>query len=101
MHFVFTILRKDKITLLGVIRKLDNIIKRRYACTVAFLLTDAERGFGLKDDSDNSVRSFCEEQGITLELRAPYTVEQNGAAERAGRSLIEKARAMLVAANLP
>lgn len=54
-------------------------------------------------------REYCNEQmsrylrikGINLETTAPFTPEQNGRAERDNRSLIESARAMLHAKNLP
>jgi hypothetical protein len=40
-------------------------------------------------------------QGITFEPLAPYTQAQNGTAERSGGVIIERARAMRIAANLP
>lgn len=40
-------------------------------------------------------------KGINLETTAPYTPEQNGRAERDNRTLVESARAMLHAKNLP
>lgn len=98
MHFVFTIKKKDKLTILGIVTQLDRLLKRRYNCSVTFIITDDERGFGWKDDS---VRLYCTEEGITFNIRAPYTPEQNGAAERSGRILIERARTMRIAANLP
>jgi hypothetical protein len=42
-----------------------------------------------------------EKEGIRIELTVPYTPSQNGVAERLNRTLITKARAMLVAAELP
>jgi transposase InsO family protein len=42
-----------------------------------------------------------EKDGIRIELTVPYTPSQNGVAERLNRTLITKARAMLVAAELP
>jgi len=73
-------------------------IKREFNTTVTFLIADDERGYGLTDDS---ARAYCREQGIKIQTRAPHVVEQNGAAERAGRMLIEKSRSMRLAANLP
>jgi len=98
MHFVFTMKKKDKPTILGIITKLDRLLKRRYNCMVTFIITDDERGFGWKDDS---VRSYCAQEGITFEIRAPHIPEQNGAAERSRRTLIKRARTMRTAANLP
>lgn len=44
---------------------------------------------------------FCGEQGIKRELTAPYTPEQNGAAERKNRTVVEMARSMLKFMGLP
>ena len=56
--------------------------------------------------SDNELnriqtRAWCESVGISLELCAPDTHAQNGGAERFGRLIVEKARAMRLSANLP
>lgn len=39
--------------------------------------------------------------GVQVEPTTPYTPEQNGVAERLNRTLITKARSLLVAAELP
>ena len=44
---------------------------------------------------------FCEENGIRRELTTPYTPEQNGVAERKNRTVVEMARSMLQAKELP
>ena len=56
--------------------------------------------------SDNELnriqtRAWCKSVGISLELCAPDTHAQNGGAERFGRLIIEKARAMRLSGNLP
>ena len=56
--------------------------------------------------SDNELnriktRAWCKSVGISLELCAPDTHAQNGGAERFGRLIVEKARAMKLSANLP
>lgn len=53
---------------------------------------------------ENTVTNECQiiyAKGINLETTAPYTPEQNGRAERDNRTLVESARAMLHAKNLP
>jgi transposase InsO family protein len=45
--------------------------------------------------------SWLKEHGITRELTVAYTPHQNGVAERALRTVVEMARALLVAARLP
>ena len=44
---------------------------------------------------------WCADEGITFKCRAPYTEEQNGGAERSGRTLMERSRAMQLEASLP
>jgi len=44
---------------------------------------------------------WCKDRGIDLQHSAPYSPQSNGAPERLNRTLIELARAMLIAKNLP
>ena len=73
MHFVFTMKKKDRPTLLAINTKLDRLIKRRYRCTVLYIIADDEGGYAWKDES---VRSYCAQEGIMFEIRAPHT-QQN------------------------
>ena len=98
LHFVYTILKRDKPTLLDVLRRLDRSIKREFNATVTFLIADDERGYGITDDS---ARAYCYQEGIKFQIRAPHVKEQNGSAERSGKSLIDRSRSMRVASNLP
>ncbi len=47
------------------------------------------------------LKTWCQSQGIELQTTAPYSPSQNGVAERMNRTLVELARAMLIAAKLP
>lgn len=47
------------------------------------------------------LKAFCRANGIQLETTVRYTPEQNGAAERLNRTLMEKVRPMLTASGLP
>ena len=44
--------------------------------------------------------SYCQKKGITQELTAPYSPNQNGVAERLNRTLMEKVRSMLSSSEL-
>ena len=46
-------------------------------------------------------KTFLAEHGIKAQRTAPYTPQQNGVAERANRTIMESARAMLHAKSLP
>jgi len=47
------------------------------------------------------VQDFLKSEGITHQTTTRYTPQQNGAAERLNRTLVEKVRAMLHDSNLP
>ncbi len=64
--------------------------------TVKELLTD---GGGEFDNSE--VRSITQQAGLNHRMSMPYTPEQNGAAERENRTLMEAARSMLQAKQFP
>jgi Integrase core domain len=48
---------------------------------------------------NKELRGFCHEEGIVMESSVPYCPEQNGVVERAIRTVMEKARTMLVGCN--
>jgi hypothetical protein len=50
---------------------------------------------------NKALSTYFTSKGIIHETSAPYTPEQNGAAERLNRTLIERVRAMLLDAGLP
>lgn len=50
---------------------------------------------------NNEFNSFLKENGITRRLSAPYTPHQNGIAERKNRTLLEKARSLMIESNAP
>lgn len=55
---------------------------------------------GLKH-CNREMQKYLLEQGIKVENTAPYTPEQNGAAERDNRTAVECARTILLASELP
>lgn len=48
----------------------------------------------------NEIKAFCEEKGIQLEFTIRYTPQQNGVAERMNRSIVERARCMILNSKL-
>lgn len=51
--------------------------------------------------STNSLKQFCEKNGIIHEFTAPYSPEQNGIAERKNRTLKDMMNAMLLNSGMP
>lgn len=64
--------------------------------TVKELLTD-----GGKEFNNTDVNKITQDFGLNHRMSMPYTPEQNGAAERDNRTLVEAARTMLHAKDLP
>src|SRR5277367_3151728 len=54
-----------------------------------------------KEFMNEEIKKWAAERGITLETTAPYSPSQNGVAERFNWTLLELARAMMIAKNLP
>ena len=50
---------------------------------------------------NEDVATFCRDNGIKLETTVRYTPQQNGAAERLNRTLMDKVRPMLTASAMP
>lgn len=50
--------------------------------------------------SSNDFKLFCKTKGIQIQQTIPYTPQLNGTAERLNRTLLEKARAMLMDSKL-
>jgi transposase InsO family protein len=47
------------------------------------------------------MKTWCSQQGIEIQMTAPYSPSQNGVAERMNRTLVELARAMITTRELP
>ena len=54
-----------------------------------------------KEYTDRQFRNYLKSCGTEIEFSAPYTPEQNGASEREMRTIVESARTMLLAKQLP
>ena len=70
-------------------------IQRVFDQDVTALRIDNERGLG------SFAYDTCQDLGIRYEPSTEHTPEQNGLAERAGKQLVVRARAMRLYANLP
>jgi hypothetical protein len=74
--------------------------------SIAFLETQTGRRVrAVRSDNGGeyvgaALAAFFQERGIEHQRTAPYTPEQNGAAERLNRTLLERARAMLIDARM-
>lgn len=76
--------------------KYNAIVKNRFQRDLHILHTDNGSEY-----VNQEFTSFLENKGITHERTAPYTPQQNGRAEREMRSIMETARTMLYAKDIP
>ena len=97
-NLVFITPTKQKAAILPIFRKVHKLAATRFQQAVMFFWSDNESAFGKTGDT---LQSWCDEEGVTLELSSAYTPQQNGAAERSGATLIAKARALAIMSDLP
>ncbi|HEV7737029.1 MAG TPA: DDE-type integrase/transposase/recombinase [Chlamydiales bacterium] len=71
-------------------------IKRQLNKEVKRIRTDNGREY-----VNREFQEYCGKNGIIMETTAPYSPAQNGITERLNRTLVENARAMIFAKNLP
>lgn len=71
-------------------------VRNRFGRPIKVLRTDRGREY-----VNNEMKRYLEKKGIEHEMTAPFTPEQNGKAERNNRTIVECARTLLHARNLP
>ena len=76
-------------------KSFSTLVPRRYEKNIKTIQQDGETSRG------NGFNAWAAETEIILECSAPYTPTQNEAAERSGKELIQKARAMEIDSNIP
>lgn len=91
---VYFLRHKDEV--LECFKKYNAIVNNRFQHNVRILHTDNGREF-----VNEEFNSFLESKGITHECTAPYTPQQNGRSERELRTIMESARSMLYAKDIP
>ena len=79
---------------LRVLKDFVGWMETRYGLKIEVIRSDNELG-------RKRTLQWLHSKGIKFEPSAPRTQEQNGVAERSGGVIIEKTRAMRIAANLP
>ena len=50
---------------------------------------------------NKDLRTWCLDRGIEIQTTAPYTPEQNGVAERWNKTVVQLARSMIFARDVP
>ena len=50
LNFIYIIPRRDKLTLLDIIIKLNSLIKQEFNSSITFLIADNKKGYSFADD---------------------------------------------------
>ena len=94
-HRAFPIKNHKQKTLLPLFESVMAFAKKFDSRGVRVWHMDDEQGVGKK------IANLILRDGAVVEQSTPYTPDQNGAAERSGRAISERARTLLMEANLP
>ena len=89
-------LMKNKSDVIGCFKDFHRSVQTQYGAMVKVLRSD--------NGTEYTNRAFAEylsSQGIQHQTTCPYTPAQNGVAERKNRHLLEVARSMMIAMNVP
>jgi hypothetical protein len=78
------------------LEELDAWIENHLKCCIKTLRVD-----NAKEYVQGATKAYTDKRGIQLEPTSPYSPEYNSVAERLNRTLVEHARAMLLAHDLP
>jgi hypothetical protein len=92
---VYTLPGKQQDILVRTIQDMVALARTRWNCTVRILFLDGERSLGNKFDN------WTKEKGIIVHRTPAYTKEPNGNAERSGRTITYKARALKRDSKIP
>ena len=94
--YKFVYFLKNKADVYDIFKDFEREICNKFGRPMKYLRTDNGREF-----YNHNMKKYLSRYGITLETTAPYTPQQNGAAERENRTIVESARTMLHAKQLP
>ena len=95
-YYVTIVHLKSKDQAVRTIKQYLTFLKNQYAFQLRTLHMDNG-----KEYVNVELIDWCQDNGICLELTAPYSPQQNGVAEHANRTLVELMWTMLSAQNLP
>lgn len=90
-HFTMVYLIESKAEVFEQFRNFEALVTAKFGKKISRLRCDNGGEYRCKE----FVR-FCKKKSIEVNWTVPYTPEQNGVAERMNRTLVEKARAMML-----
>jgi Integrase core domain/GAG-pre-integrase domain/gag-polypeptide of LTR copia-type len=91
---IFLIKSKSEVASIFLIY--HKMIQTQYGATIKILRTDNGREYLSSD-----LQKYLELYGIRSQTSCPYTLQQNGVAERKNRHILEVTRSLLIGMNVP
>jgi hypothetical protein len=98
--FGYVLWSKTLIDVFNSVTQFERWTKRQYGLSVSYIKHDNEKAV-IAINGTTTYEKWAHHEGIELELAPTYTHEPNGAAERAGKEVIEKSIKMSQRACLP
>ncbi|KAD4584610.1 hypothetical protein E3N88_22211 [Mikania micrantha] len=95
-RFMWTFMLKTKDGAFEQFKMFKTSTELQYGRKIRVLRTDRGGEFTSREFS-----LFCEQEGITRQLTAPYSPQQNGIVERRNRTVMNATRSMLNAMKMP
>ncbi|KAD6454157.1 hypothetical protein E3N88_08863 [Mikania micrantha] len=95
-RYMWVSMLKTKDEALDHFRKFKALSQNQYGRRIKVLRTDRGGEF-----NSNEFKQFCEDEGISRQLTAPYTPQQNGVVERRNQTVLNTTRSMLSAMGMP
>ncbi|KAL0849649.1 hypothetical protein ABMA28_013903 [Loxostege sticticalis] len=92
---VFVYLLTNKSDVFNKFKEFKAYAENQLSTTIKILRTDNGREY-----LSNDFQTFLKKSGIIHQTSVPYTPQQNGLAERMNRTLLERARCMIINASL-
>lgn len=94
-HFTVVYLMKNKSEMFEYFKNFEATVTTKFETKISSLCCDNGSEY-----FSNVFQAFCRTKGIQIKNTIPYTPELNGVTERLNRTLVEKARAMLLESKL-
>lgn len=95
-HFVIVYLLKHKSEVVSVFKNYYNLVTNHFGQKISKLRSDNGGEY-----INHEMKRFCSDNGILMQTTVPYNPESNGVAERMNRTLVDKARTILIDSKLP
>lgn len=89
-------LLKHKKDFIKIFKQFKTLVENQSSKKIKFLVSDGGREY-----INHEMDTLCKESGLTHQVTAPHTPQQNPISERGNRTSVKKARTMIAQSSLP